>query len=223
MTKKNDLEVYGTPMSRAARTLWMCRELGLPFEHVPIHFADGSAKTPEYLALNPNGRIPTIKDGSFVLWESMAINLYLARKHPSAIAAKGLEEEALATQWSFWVMTEVEKPLLTVLLQRMKFPEGSNEEKYFRQRVPRDPKKEQESLAELGKPLAVLDGALAGRSYLLGDRFTVADLNVASVLAWATMARIDLASTPRVADWLARCTSRPAFGGQAAQTRQASA
>src|SRR6187401_142709 len=131
----SQLKVYGTPMSRAARTLWMCRELGLDFENVPVHFADGSSKTPEYLAINPNGRIPAIQDGDFTLYESMAINLYLARRHPGPLMPTTLEDEALAWQWSFWVMTEVEKPLVTVLLQRLQLPAGSPEEKYFRQRV----------------------------------------------------------------------------------------
>ena len=213
----SQLKVYGTPMSRAARTLWMCRELGVPFEHVNVHFADGSAKTPQYLAINPNGRIPAIDDDGFTLFESMAINLYLARKHPGPLTPATLEDEARAWQWSFWVMTEVEKPLLMVLLQRMSFPEGSAEEKYFRQRVPKDPKKEQDALAELAKPLAVLDGALARSPYLLGDLFTVADLNVAAVMAWGSMAKVDLSSKPRVADWLGRCLARPAFAGSAGE------
>src|SRR4029077_14762078 len=83
--------------------------LGLDYENVPVHFADGSAKTPEYLAVNPNGRIPAIDDNGFKLWESMAINLYLAKKHGSGLLPKTMEDEAQAIQWSFWVMTEVEK------------------------------------------------------------------------------------------------------------------
>lgn len=206
------LKVYGVPMSRAARTLWMCRELGLEFEHVPIHFADGSIKAPEYLAVNPNGRIPSIADGDFKLWESMAINLYLARKHGGELSPRDLEEEALAWQWSFWVMTEVEKPLLNVLLQRLELPEGSAEAKYFRERVPLDPKVEAASLAELNRPLGVLSQHLDGREYLLDDRFTVADLNVASVMSWTQMARVDLAPYPPIGAWMGRCLSRPAFG-----------
>ena len=75
----SDLKIYGVPLSRAYRALWMANELGLDYENVPVHFADGSAKTPEYLAVNSNGRIPAIDDNGFKLWESMAINLYLAR------------------------------------------------------------------------------------------------------------------------------------------------
>ena len=102
-----------------------------------------------------------------------------------------------------------------VLLQRMQLPPGSAEEKYFRQRVPKDAKMESAALAELAKPLGVLESALAKTQWLGGDRFTVADLNVASVLAWAQLAKIDLGARPRVAEWLGRCLARPAFGGQA--------
>ena len=74
----SNLKIYGVPLSRAYRALWMANELGLDYENVPIHFADGSAKTPEYLAVNPNGRIPAIDDNGFKLWGSMAINLSIS-------------------------------------------------------------------------------------------------------------------------------------------------
>ena len=184
-----------------------------------VQFADGSTKTPEYLAINPNGRIPSIQDGDFTLYESMAINLYLARKHPGPLTPATLEDEARAWQWSFWVMTEVEKPLVFVLLQRLQLPPGSPEEKYFRQRVPKDAKKEAEALAELPKPFAVLEAELGKRKWLGGDRFTVTDLNVASVMSWTRLANVDLSATPRIAEWLGRCMSRPAFGAELAGAR----
>jgi hypothetical protein len=125
----SNLKIYGVPLSRAYRALWMANELGLDYENVPIHFADGSAKTPEYLAVNPNGRIPAIDDNGFKLWESMAINLYLAKKHGSGLLPKTMEDEAQAIQWSFWVMTEVEKPALAVLLHRFFLPEDQRDPK----------------------------------------------------------------------------------------------
>ena len=109
------LKIYGHPGSRAARPLWVCRELGLQYEHVPTHFADGGTKSAEFLAINPAGRIPAIDDDGFRLAESMAINIYLAKKHGGELAPKSLEDEARMLQWSFWAMTEVEKPLLAVL------------------------------------------------------------------------------------------------------------
>jgi glutathione S-transferase len=77
--------------------------------------------------VNPNGRIPAIDDNGFKLWESMAINLYLARKHGSGLLPKTMEDEAQAIQWSFWVMTEVEKPALAVLLHRFFLPEDQRD------------------------------------------------------------------------------------------------
>ena len=118
-------------------------------------------------------------------------------------------------------MTEVEKTLLQVLLQRLELPPDSAEAKYFRERVPRDAEKEEQALADLEKPFGVLDAELAKRQWLGGDRFTVADLNVASVMAWARMAGIDLSTVPRVADWLGRCMARPALSGQAQEQRAA--
>jgi hypothetical protein len=96
--------------------------------------------------VNPNGRIPAIDDNGFKLWESMAINLYLARKHGSGLLPKTMEDEAQAIQWSFWVMTEVEKPALAVLLHRFFLPEDQ-----------RDSKLADEGEQQLQKPLEVLD------------------------------------------------------------------
>jgi glutathione S-transferase len=193
------LKIYGVPVSRAFRTLWMANELGLDYENVPIHFADGTAKTPEYLAVNPNGKIPAIEDDGLKLWESMAINLYLARKHDKGFWLKSPEAEAQAIQWSVWVMAEAEKPALAVLLNRVFLPEDR-----------RDPKAAAEGEQQLQRPLKVLDQALAKTGHLVGSSFTVADLNVASVLSWARLGRMDLSAYPNVDKWLTTALQRPA-------------
>jgi glutathione S-transferase len=196
------LTIYGIARSRAFRTLWMAQELGLSCEHVPVDMADGGTRKPEYLAINPNGHIPAIDDGGFVLWESMAINLYLAKKYgagPDGLYPQRLEDEARAWQWSFWGMTEIERPVLTALMHRALLPEDK-----------RDAQAAEEAERALGAPLKVLDGTLAATPYLLGARFTVADLNVASILSWARPARIDLCAVPKVAEWLKTCSDRPA-------------
>jgi glutathione S-transferase len=116
------LKIYGVARSRAFRTLWMAEELGIPYEHVKVDFADGGTRRPDYLAINPNGHVPAIDDNGFRLWESMAINLYLAKKYGSGAGGlypQSLEDEARAWQWSFWGMTEVERSALTVLLNRI--------------------------------------------------------------------------------------------------------
>ena len=200
------IKVYGVPGSRAIRTLWMLEELGLPYENVKTHFATGDTRKADFLKLNPNGHIPVLQDGDLVLFESMAINLYLARKHDKGLWPKRVEDEGRAFQWSVWAMTELEEPVLTTLLHRAVYPEGQ-----------RDANKADDAAERAKAPLAVLDGALAGRQYLAGDAFTVADLDVASVGIWAKMVRLDLSGVPRVQDWLGRCTARPAL----AQARKA--
>ena len=194
------LKIYGVARSRAFRTLWMAKELGLDYEHIKIDFATGETRTPGHLALNPNGHVPVIDDDGFILWESMAINLYLAKKYGrDGFYPSRLVDEARAWQWSFWGMTEVERPVLTALFNRAILPENE-----------RDPAAADAAEKTLAQPLKVLDGALERSSYLLGDRFTVVDLNVASILAWARPAQIDFSPFPKVAEWSRNCAERPA-------------
>ena len=122
------ITLYGSMASRAHRTVWMLKELALPFRHVPVGFTDGSTRKPEFLAINPNGRVPVIDDDGFIVYESMAINLYLARKFGGPLAPVGLQQETLAQMWSFWVVTEVEKPMLFAAANRKLFPEAGRDE-----------------------------------------------------------------------------------------------
>ena len=194
------LKIYGVARSRAFRTLWMAKELGLNYEHIKVDFATGETRTPEHLALNPNGHVPVIDDDGVILWESMAINLYLAKKYGrDGFYPSRLVDEARAWQWSFWGMTEVERPVLTALFNRAILPEGQ-----------RDAAAADAAEKTLSQPLKVLDGALGHSSYLLGDKFTSADLNVASILAWARPAQIDFSAFPKVAEWSRNCAERPA-------------
>jgi len=194
------LKIYGVARSRAARVLWMAKELGLDYEHIKVDFATGETRQPAHLALNPNGHVPVIDDNGLILWESMAINLYLAKKYGrDGFYPTRLEDEAKAWQWSFWGMTEVERPLLSALLHRAFYPESQ-----------RDPAAAETAEKSLAAPLKVLDGALSRAPNLLGEFFTVADLNVASILAWARPAQIDLSAVPNAAEWLRNCAERPA-------------
>lgn len=199
------LKVYGTPASRTVRVLWMADELGLDYENIPTHY-QGEAQEPEFLAINPNGRVPTLDDDGLIVWESMAINLYLARKYGGDLAPRDLAEEAGAMQWSFWAITECEKALLDALVLSLGlFGVAKNQDKA------------QACTAKLERPFGVIDGHLADREWLLGDRFTVADLNVAAILVWVRMAKLDISAWPRLEAWLNRCLSRPVaanlFGG----------
>jgi glutathione S-transferase len=194
------LKIYGVARSRAFRILWMAKELGLDYEHVKVDFATGETRQPGFLALNPNGHVPVIDDDGFILWESMAINLYLAKKYGAGrLYPTRLDDEARAWQWSFWGMTEVERPVLMAMFNRAILAEDQ-----------RDAAAAEAAEKQLAQPLRVLDGALAHTVNLLGDNFTVADLNVASILSWARPAQIDLGPFARVAEWLKTCAERPA-------------
>jgi glutathione S-transferase len=194
------LKIYGVARSRAFRILWMAKELRLDYEHVKVDFASGETREPGFLALNPNGHVPVIDDAGFILWESMAINLYLAKKYGAGgLYPTRLEDEARAWQWSVWGMTEVERPVLTAMMNRAVYPEEK-----------RDKAAADAAEQALARPLKVLDGALGRSPNLLGDSFTVADLNVAGVLAWARPAQIDMSAFPNVAEWLKNCAERPA-------------
>lgn len=193
------MKLYGAMASRAHRVVWMLRELGLEFEHEQTNFLDGSTRRPEFLAINPNGRVPVLVDDGFVIYESLAINLYLAQKHRGPLAPASLQESALSTQWSFWVITEVEKPLLFASANRKLFAEGQ-----------RDEEQAQMAIEKLHRPFKVLEAHLADREWLLGDRFTVADLNVATVMDLAPQCGIALDAWPRMQQWHQRCLARPA-------------
>jgi len=205
------LRIYGVARTRAFRALWIANELGLDYEHVPIEIGEAGARRPPYLAINPNGRLPAIDDGGFTLWESLAITLYLAKKHAAGrLYPTTLEGEAKTWQWSLWSVQEVDRGVNIWSLHAVRLPPAD-----------RDPQRLAEALKVLEPPFKVLDGALAGRSYLLGEDFTVADLNVAAVISRAL--DMDLSATPRLKDWLARCLERPAARAARALRAQADA
>jgi glutathione S-transferase len=203
------LRIYGIARTRAFRALWIAEELGLDYEHLPIEIGAAGARKPDYLAINPNGRLPAIDDDGFTLWESLAITLYLAKKH-GALYPTTLEGEAKAWQWSLWAVQEVDRGANIWSLHAMRLPPED-----------RDPQRLAEALMVLQPPFKVLNGALAGRSYLLGEEFTVADLNVAAVISRAI--DMDLSATPQLAQWLVRCLDRPAARKARALRAQADA
>jgi glutathione S-transferase len=141
--------------------------------------------------------MPALDDNGTLLWESMAINLYLAEKYgkaplwPSTVEARGV-----CYQWSFWGMTEVETPLLDIFLNKTK--------------QQADEKAAQANIEKLKAPLKVLDDQLRSSDYLLGKEFTIADLNVASVMSLAPFIQLDLSATPNAQKWLQNCLGRPA-------------
>jgi glutathione S-transferase len=196
------LRIYGIARTRAFRALWVAMELGIDYEHLPIEIGDAGARSPEFLAINPNGRLPVIVDDGFVLFESLAITLYLAKKHSAGrLYPATLEGEARAWQWSFWAIAEVDRGVNIWSLHAVRLPPAE-----------RNAALREEALKIIAAPFRVLDAALAKiphkSPYLLGGDFTVADLNVAAVISRAV--DMDLSHLPNLKDWLMRCLDRPA-------------
>jgi glutathione S-transferase len=192
------LQIYGIARTRAFRALWIAEEVGVPYEHLPIEIGDTGAKTPEFLAINPNGRLPVIVDGDFVLFESLAITMYLAKKHsPGKLYPATLEGEAKTWQWTSWALNEVDRGVNIWSLHTVRLPEAE-----------RDAAKREEALKVIAKPFKILDAAVSKQPYLIGNEFTVADLNVAAVISRAI--EMDLSAVPHLKAWLERCLARPA-------------
>jgi len=192
------LSIYGVARTRAFRALWMAEELGLSYRHLPIEIGDAGARASEFLTFNPNGRLPFIVDDGFALSESLAITLYLAKKHSAGLLYPAtLQAEAKAWQWSFWAIAEVDRGVNIWSLHAVRLPPNERDEAL------RD-----QALKILAAPFKVLDQAVAPQPYLLGDAFTVADLNVAAVISRAV--DMDLSAVPHLKNWLHRCLERPA-------------
>lgn len=190
------LTIYGSARSRASRVLWMAMELNIPYQHKDYLPRSAETRTPEFLKLNPNGSVPVIDDDGFILWESMAINMYLARKHGSALHLSDPAREALVWQWSLWETDRVDRQLVNYA-NASSGPEAG-----------RNPAVAEAMWKEVSAALTTLDGALAGRQWLVGDAFSVADLNVASALYRGLF--IDMTAWPNAKAWLERCWERPA-------------
>lgn len=204
------LKIYGVLRSRATRPIWMAKELGIPYEHVKViqagRVADPLAAgaplnthSPAYRAINPLGQVPAIEDDGLVLAESLAITLYLARKHGGPLAPRDVREEGQMLAWTLWAATECE----THALRAMQNAAAAKT---------RDAAVYDAAVAALKPKFAMLEAGLAaGGGHLVGGRFTVADLNVAEIFRYAQAAPELFAGCPGVTAWLAACQGRAAF------------
>ena len=190
---------YGISSSRALRAIWGIEETGIDYEHVPTTYGPDS-KSPDYLAVNPNGRIPALVDGDLTLFESVAINLYLAKRYGGALYPADALNEARAWQWSVWVMSEIEPLQMQIAIQKL-----------FVAKDKRDAAVIEAATKGLERPLKVLDAALQGRDWLVGEAFCVADLNVAAVMQVMKMINFDLSAHANVQRWADACYARPAL------------
>jgi glutathione S-transferase len=206
------ITLYGVYRSRASRNIWLLKELGAKFKHVPViqanRLANPTAKdaplntaSTQFRKINPNGLIPTLQDGKLILNESLAMNLYLAKKFGGKLAPKTIKEDGLMTMWTVWAVNEVEPHSINVLYHSIGKPEPE-----------RDPVILKAAVDALQRPLGVLNAHLKDSGgFLVGKRFTVADINLAEVVRYAQPAKALFAKRPHLKAWIEACQARPAF------------
>jgi glutathione S-transferase len=195
------LTLHGFPMSpNTRRALFGLEEHAATYGFVPVDLMNVEQKSSAYLALNPTGRVPTLVDGDFVLWESNAIIEYLAALHPDKkLGGKSPRDTGEISRWMYMNAAHLSPNVARIFAHTIRLPED--------QRIPR---LVDESRAEVGRCLRAVAGRLTGREYLV-DRFSLAEIAMAPTLVAAPMLGIDLARFPPVAEWMERITSRPAW------------
>lgn len=192
------MKLYHNPLSpNVRRVLLTAAVLGLQLEEKKLDFAKGEHKSPEYLALNPNGAVPTLVDGDFVLTESRAIMQYLASKKPEAgLLPRDEAARADVARWQFWDASHFSPQLGTLGFEKViKGMMGLGEP---------DTAKVQEALANFRRFAAVLDKRLAGKQYVVGNALTIANLTLASSLMYSKQSEAPVAEFPNVQAWFSR-------------------
>ena len=192
------MKVYGAPPTRVLRVLWVLNELQIDYELVPINPGSEEARSPEFLALNPTGKLPVLIDGDVVLAESAAIQLYLAEKLPARGLIPGdVAQRAQMYRWIFFLVTEIEQPLWRVARNTAVYPKE--------RRIPADIAN---ATRDCKAMLAVLEKHMQGREYLVGDHLSVADFNAAYTLDWAREAGM-LGESPVLRAYVETMYARP--------------
>lgn len=195
------LKIYGQARSRAFRVLWLANEAGIAYEHIPVTSVGNAPQCKEawYVELNPNARVPAIDDDGFVMWESAAINLYLAEKYKCPLFPTTPQGRGRMLQWAFFIANDAEQPLITMFRHRLLFPPEQ-----------RDAALADSAEAQLREKLKLLDQHVAKNIYFGGDRWDMADFMVASVLYTLIPLKYDLSAFPQFDAWLRSSIERPA-------------
>ena len=201
------IKLYSWPMSSGTRIAWALEELALPYQYVPLDAKQREHRSPEMLAVNPHGKVPSLDDGGLRLFESGAILLYLGNRYGAAKGLwpgpKGQQALADAVCWTVWAMTEVGGYMMQYLYHGVDSPVSYK---------PEDRSKAAAAYnrAQFDRLLETLETRLEGRDYLMGD-FSLVDVATASWLLLGTQLDLPLDGHPRVAAWCKRCAERPAF------------
>jgi glutathione S-transferase len=191
------IKIYGSPMSSAGRCFWMLHEIGVAYEGIEPNLRDPDQKARYIADVFAGGKVPYLVDGDVRLFESMAINGYLAAKYKPEFLGADLHERSLVDQWSYWAISNLQPEALKILYHTTYLPEE--------QRLAREV---EAGLAGCARFITQLEEMLT-TDYLIGNRFTLADLNCGSVVNLAL--RAGAKAGPRVTAWMERLTARPAY------------
>lgn len=194
------ITIYGSPRSSAGRCFWTLEEVEAKYENKEIDMRAGEHKAAPYLEINPNGKIPALTDGEFNIWESMAINNYLAAAYKPELLGSNPKEQGQVSQWTTWSIAELQPPLIDVFIQLVFVPEDK-----------RDMALIEKSKAKLPNLLNILNTSLEGKTYLVAEKFSLADINTASVVSICEHLKYDINEYSNIKSWLGALSDRPAF------------
>lgn len=194
------ITIYGSPRSSAGRCFWALEEAGVEYENKKIDFQKEEHKSEEYYEINPNRKIPALTDGKFKIWESMAINFYIADAYRPELLGATSQERGLVHQWSTWSIAELQPPLIEVFIQLVFVPEDRRNQEVIKK-----------AKAKLPALLQTLDMSLEKTKYLAGDKFSLGDLNTSSVVSICNHVKYDLSEYKNIASWQNAISDRPAY------------
>ncbi len=194
------ITLYGNPRTSAGRCIWALEEAGVAYTQKDVDMRNKEHKSTDYLKINPMGKVPAIVDGDVTLFESMAINYYIAETYKKELLGTNALEKGLSLQWSFWSTAELQPPIIEVFIQKVFVPEDKRDHTII-----------EKNLNKLPELLNVLNNSLAHKKYLAGNQFTIGDINTASVVSICPMMGVDLDAYPNIKSWLAAIGDRPAF------------
>jgi glutathione S-transferase len=180
----------------------LASELGITLSQQELDFAKGDFKKPEYLAKNPMGKVPTLEDDGYVLWESPAMLVYLASKNNSPLFPTDAKGRAEVFRWMFWNASHLETAIFQVAFEKLVKPMMNQ---------PADEAKIASGRTEWERFAPVLNAHLEGKQFIAGSNYTIADICLATTVEFSLAAGFDYERYPHLKAWFGRVTSRDAW------------
>ncbi|OUR95245.1 hypothetical protein A9Q84_15495 [Halobacteriovorax marinus] len=194
------ITLYGSAKTSAGRCFWCLEEAGIEYQTKSINFRENEHKSAEFLKVNPNGKIPALLDDDYTIWESSAINFYLAEAYKPELLGANAKEKGLVHQWSTWSMVDLQVPMIDAFIQLIFVPDER-----------RDFKVIEKALAKLPAMMDTIELRLQGSEYLAGSEFTLADLHVISVIDICETIKFDLSKYEKISAWQTKIRNRSAY------------